>query len=87
MSFEYDPAKSSLNKDKHGIDFDEAQQLWADPYLVEAKAKIGDEPRFLAVGKIGSKHWAAIFTHRDANRRIISVRRARSEEIDHYENG
>ena len=87
MRFEYNPAKSSLNKDKHGIDFDEAQQLWDDPSLVEANAKVGEEPRFLAVGKIGSKHWAAIFTHRESNRRIISVRRARSEEIDQYENG
>ena len=28
MLFEYDPAKSTTNKAKHGIDFDEAQVLW-----------------------------------------------------------
>ena len=28
MQFEYDPNKSKSNKEKHGIDFDEAQELW-----------------------------------------------------------
>ena len=30
MGFEYDPNKSAENKRKHGIDFDESQELWAD---------------------------------------------------------
>lgn len=86
MRFEYDPAKSALNKVKHGIDFEEAQDLWSDPSLLEVMAKTVGEPRFLSIGKIGIKHWAAISTLRNATIRIISVRRARSEEIDHYEN-
>ena len=28
MQFEFDPAKSAANRDKHGIDFVEAQGLW-----------------------------------------------------------
>lgn len=28
--FEFDPAKSTANKAKHGIDFVEAQALWDD---------------------------------------------------------
>ena len=87
MNFEFDPAKSGLNKAKHGIDFDEAQELWSDPALLEADAKTVGEPRFFVIGKIGSKHWAAICTYRGTSVRIISVRRARSEEIDNYENG
>jgi uncharacterized DUF497 family protein len=72
MEFEYDAEKSAANKAKHGIDFDEAQALW-------------DEPRFLAVGRIGEKHWSAIFTLRGARLRLISVRRARKQEIEIYE--
>jgi uncharacterized DUF497 family protein len=34
MKFEFDPAKSASNKDKHGIDFVEAQVLWADGWLM-----------------------------------------------------
>ncbi len=85
MKFEYDPAKSAANLEKHGIDFDEVQALWDDPYLVEAKANVTDEPRFLAVGVIGTKHWTAVYTYRSKRVRIISVRRARKQEIDYYE--
>ncbi|WP_244464782.1 BrnT family toxin [Martelella endophytica] len=62
MVFEYDPAKSAANLTKHGIDFAEAQALWNDPWMIEAPAKTEDEPRFLSVGLIGDKHWAAIWT-------------------------
>jgi len=85
MKFEYDSAKSQSNKDKHGIDFVEAQILWHDPRLIEAPAKIDGEPRFLVVGKIGTKHWSAIGVYRNENIRIISVRRSRKEEIARYE--
>ena len=29
MQFEYDWSKSESNLEKHGIDFEEAQELWA----------------------------------------------------------
>jgi len=55
-SFEYDPRKSEANRDKHGIDFVEAQLLWQDPDLLEIPAKSTDEPRFVVIGRIGAKH-------------------------------
>jgi len=85
MDFEFDSVKSETNKDKHGIDFIDAQALWNDPDLLEIPAKTTDEPRFLVVGKIGEKHWSGIITYRNENIRIISVRRARNEEIELYE--
>lgn len=85
MRFEFDPAKSATNKEKHGIDFVEAQALWSDPLLIEAPARTMDEPRWIAVGRIGAKHWSAVFTLRDERIRLISVRRARPEEVEHYE--
>ena len=85
MTFEYDPVKSAINKTKHGINFDEAQVLWKDDRLLQAPAKTDDEQRFLVIGKIGENHWAAVCAHRGDNVRIISVRRARRQEIDHYE--
>jgi uncharacterized DUF497 family protein len=85
MEFEYDAPKSAANKAKHGIDFEEAQALWSDPRLLEAPARTDDEPRFLAVGRIGEKHWSAVFTRRGERLRLISVRRARKQEIDYYE--
>ena len=85
MKFEYDSIKSESNKQKHGIDFAEAQTLWEDIDLLEIQAKEMNEPRFLVIGKIADKHWSGIITYRGENIRIISVRRARDEEITLYE--
>ncbi|MGC8537238.1 MAG: BrnT family toxin [Rhizomicrobium sp.] len=85
MSFEYDPDKSAENKRKHGIDFEEAKQLWADAQWVEVPARTTDEPRWLLVGKIDEKHWPAVITRRGDNIRLISVRRSRDEEVAIYE--
>lgn len=86
MGFEYDPEKSAENKRKHGIDFEEAQELWSDPGLLEIPARVSDEPRWVVVGKMSQKHWSAVITRRGDNLRIISVRRSREEEIEIYEN-
>jgi len=85
MIFEFDPSKSKINKKKHGIDFIEAQALWEDPDILEIPAKTTDEQRFLVIGQIAVKHWAGVITYRGTNIRIISVRRAREEEIEIYE--
>ena len=85
MKFEYDPAKSAANKDKHGLDFEEAQDLWLDDDLIQFAGNTADESRFLAIGKIAGKHWAAAYTRRNAHVRLISVRRAREKEIKAYE--
>ena len=79
MGFEYDAKKSAENKRKHGIDFEEAQELWADSSLMEIPARTSDEPRWLLVGKIDQKHWSAAVTRRGENGRLISVRRSRDE--------
>ena len=85
MEFEFDNDKSLSNKQKHGIDFVEAQQLWFDDMLLEVTARTSDEPRFLVIGKIGIKHWSAVVTYRGERIRIISVRRSRKEEAELYE--
>ena len=85
VSFEFDAAKSASNRTKHGIDFLEAQALWNDPMLLEIPAKTDDEPRYLVIGLIQDKHWSAVVTYRADNIRLISVRRARTEEVALYE--
>jgi uncharacterized DUF497 family protein len=85
MGFEYDPDKGAENKRKHGIDFKDAQRLWADSGLVEIPARTTDEPRWLLIGKIEEKHWSAIITRRGDNIRLISVRRSRDDEVALYE--
>ncbi len=85
MVFEFDGNKNNSKKKKHEIDFNEAQELWDDPELIEIPIKTNDEPRYLVIGKITGKHWSGIITYREERIRIISVRRSRKEEVELYE--
>jgi uncharacterized DUF497 family protein len=85
MDFEFDDNKSNSNIKKHKINFNEAQELWDDPDLIEIPIKTSDEPRYLVIGKISGKHWSGIITYREEKIRIISVRRSRKEEVELYE--
>ena len=85
MDFEFDPAKSAANQRKHGIDFVQAQALWNDDDRIEIPARTQDELRLMVIGRISGKCWSAIITHRSGRIRLISVRRARDEEVMRYE--
>jgi len=85
MKFEYDIQKSLSNKQKHGIDFEEAKLLWNDDKMVEIRTSYEDEERFVTIGKITTKVYAVVTTYRRENIRIISARRARRKEIEIYE--
>jgi len=80
MEFEFDPAKSEANRRKHGIDFGEAQELWAT-FGIEGRLPWGPEPRWMRIGRLGGRCWSAIFTRRGNNIRLISVRRSRQNEV------
>jgi uncharacterized protein len=82
--FEFDNAKSAANKLKHGIDFVEAQALWADGKLLNVPTRFIGEVRWVAIGSIDGKQWTAVYTWREEAVRIISVRRARDYEIENY---
>jgi uncharacterized DUF497 family protein len=83
--FEFDTNKSCTNLDKHGINFIDAQELWADPDLLQVKSKSEGEQRYLVIGIIAGKYWSAVITYRNDIIRIISVRRSRKAEVSIYE--
>jgi len=85
MEFEFDSDKSMSNLAKHGIDFDDAKQLWRDPKVLIVRAREAIEARWIAIACVEKKHWSAIFTYRGERIRIISVRRSRAKEIALYE--
>ena len=84
MEFEFDPVKSNQNKDKHGISFDEAKNLWEDPFRVEIPAKYVKETRILVVAEFNNVIWSAVITYRNHKIRIISVRKSRKYEKELY---
>ena len=85
MEFEFDPAKSASNLEKHGIYFDAVQEIWQDVMRAEIPARTADEPRWLVIGQIDGKHWSVVVTYREDRVRIISARRSRKEEVELYE--
>jgi len=84
MEFEFDGAKSSANKGKHGIDFVEAQVIWRDRDRIEVPARSTGERRWQVLGLVGRRLFSAFVTHRHDKIRIVSVRRARPEEEAPY---
>lgn len=78
--FEFDAAKSAANKEKRGIDFVEAQRLWADDNLLIVPTRFVGEDRCYAIGRIGERVWTAVITIREDAVRIISVGRSRDDE-------
>ncbi len=85
MKYEYDNNKSLSNKQKHGIDFEEAKLLWSDDRMIEITTSYEDEERFINIGKIDTKFYTVVTTLRADKIRIISARRARKKEIGIYE--
>jgi uncharacterized DUF497 family protein len=55
MEFEFDPAKSERNKEKHGIDFLKARALWDDSDRVELPARSDDEDRYAVIATLNRK--------------------------------
>ena len=84
MEFDFDPKKSSSNKDKHGIDFEEAKSLWNDSYRVVIPARCHVEKRWVMIARLKDEYWSVIYTVGDSVIRIISVRKSRQNEKEIY---
>ena len=84
--FEYDPEKSKLNFEQHGINFEQAKEIWDAPDALEIPVISSNELRFLAIGRLKVNHWSAAITYREEIVRIISVRHSRENEVKLYEN-
>ncbi|WP_263834175.1 BrnT family toxin [Salinibacter sp.] len=92
MDFEWDPAKRETNLDKHGVDFLIATQVLTEPHLV-IRTDQQPEPRWMAIGPLPDEHvpaeWsgplcAVVYARRGDTYRMISARRARTDERDAY---
>lgn len=88
LSFEWDIKKAESNERKHGITFDEASTVFADPLSLTIHDPLHseDEERFVIIG--GShKNRLLTVVHAECgdNIRIISARKATKNERSYYE--
>jgi len=81
--FEWEDAKNLRNVANHGIDFEDAIGIWAGPLLVRPSDRDG-EVRWLAVGRLDGREIAVAYTVRGPRLRLISARRARTNEREAY---
>jgi uncharacterized protein len=90
MRFIWDDNKAESNALKHGITFEEAVTVFADPYLqfTEDSQHSQREEREWAIGEAeNSAIVVVVFTMRGQHMRIISARRATKRECQRYESG
>ncbi len=85
FGFEWDINKDESNKLKHGISFSSAAKIFLETTLEKDVVHISGEERVVAIGTVKGRFIAVIFTRRGANRRIISARKARINEVKDYE--
>ncbi len=89
MRVEWDEAKNVANQRKHGIAFEEAEELFAasSDYLeIFDEAHSGSEDRFIAIGPVARGIILVVWTERDEETlRIISARWASEREQALYQ--
>ena len=89
--FEWDEAKAKANERKHGVRFDIAIRVFADPYALTEQDRIeGGELRWQTIGAVGGFVVLMVaHTVRDEGEdeivRIISARRATKKECKRYD--
>jgi uncharacterized protein len=86
VELDFDSAKDAINRAKHGISLADAARLDWNRVLaiLDSRAAYG-EARQIGYGPIGRRLYCVVFVDRGARRRIISLRKANTREIDRYE--
>jgi uncharacterized DUF497 family protein len=80
---EWNEEKAAINRRKHGIDFDEAVEIFYGTSLLRRSDR-NEEERWLAIGETEGRVVTIVFTWRGDAIRIISARRARRNERRAY---
>jgi hypothetical protein len=87
MEFEWDESKAEANIQKHGVTFEEAAEVFLDPFYQTGDALADDkEERDFIIGYTFSQRLLlAVYTERVTRTRIISARPATRVERKVYE--
>jgi hypothetical protein len=83
--FEWDEDKNRANLVKHGIDFEDASEVFYGPVIIRGSNRNSEE-RWVAIGKSHDRIVSVIFTRRNDLIRIISARHPRPNEERAYRN-
>ncbi len=86
-NFNWDENKQKINMVKHGMDFNDAWQLWnSEILIVHDDRKNYGEQRWIGTGLLKQRAMVVVFTQLEADViRIISFRKANRREVKDYE--
>jgi uncharacterized DUF497 family protein len=92
IKFEWNPEKDSLNRNKHGISFEEAKTVFYDEkaVMIHDPEHSIDEERFIMLGvSVVSRIIVVVHCYREEDKiiRIISARKATKKESTQYRGG
>ena len=88
LQFEWDDRKAKTNLHKHDISFAEAVSVCFDPFsiTIDDPDHSADEERFVDIGMSDrGRPLVVVYTERGARIRLISCRKATSDERKLYE--
>lgn len=86
MRFEWDEAKNRINIRKHGIDFEDAVDIFNHPMLtaLDRREDYGED-RWIALGWMAATMGVVVYVERGVDViRVISARRATTQETRRY---
>jgi uncharacterized protein len=85
MRFIWDETKRQTNLNKHGLDFADAEQVFAGPMAIfEDNRESYGEQRLIGIGMLTAVVVLIVHVESDETIRIISMREATSDETDLY---
>ena len=84
MEFEWWEAKRLAVLRERGIDFIDAPALFDGRPLLTVPSPRGAEDRWVSIGELNGRLLAVVWTRRNANIRIITMRRAGDGEAKRY---
>ena len=85
MKCAFDPAKDRLNQAKHGVSLALAELLFAGVHTTIADDRFDyGEVRRVAFGRIQGRLFVCVFADRGEERRVISLRKANTREVNRY---
>ena len=83
-NFEWNEEKQAITLDLRGLDFADSWIIFEDEFALTLESNQNDEVRYKTIGKLNEKLIVIIHAPRAGNCRIISMRRARKNEEDMY---
>jgi uncharacterized DUF497 family protein len=85
MDITFDPAKDLSNQRKHGVSLAKAEEFeWDDALMREDMRREYGERRMIALGYIDACLYCVVYVDRNNERRIVSLRKANTTEVNLY---